>query len=119
MSSSNIVNVSNPFDRSDEVHAFLEKNHIDDKDISAHLYKREMSYIDIVINGIAENLYDFVAEKILAMISRMNEYIFNENKYINEYERNLHEHCKTIKDIKELIVSRKSKYPNAAVVNNL
>lgn len=108
MSSSNIVNVSNPFDRSDEVHAFLEKNHIDDKDILAHLYKREMSYIDIVINGIAENLYDFVAEKILAMISRMNE-----------YERNLHEHCKTIKDIKELIVSRKSKYPNAAVVNNL
>ncbi len=118
-SSSNIVNLSNPFDRSDEVHAFLDANSITDNDILAHLYKREMSYIDIVVNGVTPDLYDVACEKILALVSRMDGSIVQDNKFINDYEKNLYQTCQTSNGIKALIVSRKNKYSNAAVVSNI
>nr|QGT49628.1 hypothetical protein Melaina855_0150 [uncultured Candidatus Melainabacteria bacterium] len=115
-SSSNIVNLSNPFDRSDEVHAFLTSKNINDTNLLAHLYKREMSYIDIVANGVCEDLYDSAAEKILKLINRMDKSIISTNNFINDYEKNLYKTCQTKDGIKELLKSRETYRKNAAQV---
>lgn len=117
-SSSNIVNISNPFDRSDEVHEFLEKNNIKDKNILAHLYKREFSYIDTVLSGISKELFDFACKKINGMISRMDKKALYENKYVNDYEKNLYEQCKTSKGIECMMKKIKERNENIAVVSS-
>lgn len=94
-SSSNIVNISNPFDRSDEVHTFLKSKKIKNKNLFAHLYKRELSYIDTVLCGISSDLLDFACKKISEMILRMNKHIIYNNKHINEYEKSFYELCRS------------------------
>lgn len=98
-SSSNVVNISNPFDRSDEIHKFLEKKRIKDENLLAHLYKREFSYIETVLSGISDNLLDFACEKISKMVSRMDRNIVLENKYVSDYEKKAFEQCQTRKGI--------------------
>ncbi len=102
-SSSNIVDIYNPFDRSDEVHYFLEANNFDDKNLLAHLYKREMSYIHIVLSGIEDNLLDLASEKISKMVERMDKNIIYENEYINDYEKWVYESCLSKEGLKTLM----------------
>ncbi len=109
-SSSNIVSIKNPFDRSDEVHNFLENKKIADKNFLAHLYKREMSYIHIVLSGVNDDLFDFAVEKITKMAKRMDETIIRENKYINDYEKWVYDCCLSKAGIKTLM--RKIKEDN-------
>lgn len=102
-SSSNIVNFSNPFDRSEEIHNFLREKRIKDKNILAHLYKRELGYIEIILKGIDDDLFEKAYYKINEMTRRMDETIIRENKFINSYERDFYEKCKTDKGVKSLM----------------
>ncbi len=88
-SSSTVVNINNPFDRSREIHSFLEKNNINNENMLANLYKREFSYIDIVLSCITEDMFDYSYKKVKELISRMDKSIIYENNYVNDYERKL------------------------------
>ncbi|MCM1010818.1 MAG: glycosyltransferase [Fusobacterium sp.] len=115
-SSSNIVNISNPFDRSDEIHDFLKSRKINDKNLFAHLYKREFSYIHIVLSGITEELFDFACVKINKMIERMNKEVLYENKFVNDYEKWVYESCKSKNGIASLMNKIKEHTKSVAVV---
>lgn len=117
-SSSNIVNISNPFDRSDEVHEFLKRNNINDENLFAHLYKRELSYIDTVLCGISNELFDHACKKIDEMISRMNKKVLFENEYVNDYEKDVYEKCHTKNGIESLMKRIKERNENIAVVSS-
>ncbi len=117
-SSSNIVNIKNPFDRSDEVHGFLDKNKIKDKNFYAHLYKREMSYIHIVLGGITPELFDFACEKINQMVKRMNKNILYQNKFVNDYEKWVYERCLSKDGILELTKRIQEQKRKAPIVIN-
>lgn len=117
-SSSNIVNITNPFDRSDEVHEFLESSGIDDENILAHLYKREFSYIDTVLSGVSNDLFYYACQKIDKMITRMNENVLYENEFVNDYERNFYEHCKSQNGIELMMNKIKERNEDIAVVSD-
>lgn len=116
-SSSNIVNISNPFDRSDEVHAFLESRKVNDRNLLAHLYKREFSYIDIVLSGVSPELFDHACDKIFAMISRMQKGIIEENKFVNDYERWVYGLCQSRAGIQTLMNEIRSRRKGVEVVH--
>ncbi|MCM1265936.1 MAG: glycosyltransferase [Candidatus Gastranaerophilales bacterium] len=116
-SSSNIVNISYPFDRSDEVHQFLDENKINDENLLAHLYKRELGYIHIVLRGIGKNLFKKAAEKILEMVNRMDKKIILENDLINEYERNFYDTCQTDDGIYSIMCLLQKNKNNVIVTN--
>ncbi len=115
-SSSNVVNMSNPFNRSDEVHAFLDENKVCDKNLLAHLYKREFSYIDIVLGGVTAELFDLACEKIFAMTSRMKKEIIEENDFVNDYEKWVYGLCKTKSGIETLMNDIRSRRKGVQVV---
>lgn len=117
-SSSNIVNISNPFDRSDEVHSLITSYNINDNNILAHLYKREFSYIHIVLNGIQENMFETAYKKINDMIKRMDKDIIKNNQYINEYEKSFYEKCQTKDGIKEMMYKIKENNTKVKVTCN-
>ncbi len=94
-SSSTVVNINNPFDRSDEIHRFLDKHNIKNENLLAHLYKREFGYIDIVLACITPDLINFAYNKIQALINRMDENIIKNNKFINDYEKQSFVNCRT------------------------
>ena len=102
-SSSNIVNISNPFDRSDEVHAFLEKKQIRNHGILANLYKRELGYINKVLSGVSDNLFDFACKKITDMIARMDSDIIFTHSQLNDYEKYVYKSCKSYNGIGSLM----------------
>ncbi len=114
-SSSTVVNINNPFDRSDEVHNFLVKNNIKDEDLLANLYKRELGYIDIVLSCISNNLFDFACEKIDKMLKRMDKDIIFTNSCITDYEKFFFEICKTKDGIREVMNRIKSNSTHQAV----
>ena len=116
-SSSNIVNIKNPFDRSDEIHEFLNKNKISDNNFYAHLYKREISYIDIILGGITPELFDFASEKINRMVKRMNKDILYKSNFVNEYEKSVYESCLSKTGISKLMKSIQEQKRNAVIVN--
>lgn len=116
-SSSNIVNITNPFDRSDEVHKFLDDTKINDKNILAHLYKREFSYIDTVLSGIGEDLFDFACEKIQKMVHRMNKDVLYENEFVNDYEKSFYESCMSKSGIASHMKEIKERCEDVAVIN--
>ncbi|MCM1004388.1 MAG: glycosyltransferase [Candidatus Gastranaerophilales bacterium] len=116
-SSSNIVDISFPFDRSNEVHAFLDGQNIDDKNILAHLYKREFSYIHIILGGVTKTLLGAAVSKIQDMINRMDSRIIYSNNYITEYERNFYEGCKTESGILDIMKELKARKHNVTVVD--
>lgn len=94
-SSSSVVNINNPFDRSDEVHNFLDSKNIKNENLLAHLYKREFGYIDIVLACITPDMVNFAYNKITNLLSRMDENIVYGNKYINTYEKQTFKNCRT------------------------
>lgn len=102
-SSSNTLNISNPFDRSDEIHNFLDKSGINNPDILANLYKREFGYIDKVLSGVPDNLFDFACKKISDMTSRMDSEIISSHKSVNDYERYVFNCCKSFNGIGSLM----------------
>lgn len=115
-SSSNIVNITNPFDRSDEIHAFLSKKNIKDENILAHLYKRELGYVETVLGGISEDLFDYASEKISAMTKRMDESVMRNNKHVTDYEKYVYESCKNKNLMKIMMKKIKEKSDNVEVV---
>ncbi len=116
-SSSNIVNINNPFDRSDEVHSFLKQYKVTNENFFAFLYKRELAYIDTVLSGLSIELFDFACEKINQMITRMNKDIIYKNTLVNDYERMFYEKCKNRAGISELMYEIKKRNENIEVVN--
>jgi len=116
-SSSNIVNISCPFDRSDEVHKFLKEHNISDKNILAHLYKRELGYIHIVLGGINQNLFGKASEKIREMINRMDSDVMLKSSYITDYEKSFYENCKTSHGIFNMMQKLQENKSNVVVVN--
>lgn len=116
-SSSNIVNISYPFDRSNEVHHFLESEDITDINILAHLYKRELGYIHIVLGGITQPLFDKAAARIKEMITRMDNHIIYNNPYINDYEKDFYEKCKTDQGIYSIMKQLQKRDKNVVVVS--
>ena len=75
-----------PFDRSNEIHKWLEDNNITDKKILANIYKRELNYIHLVL-GMKENtnLSDSY-NRIKSMLDRMKEYILSKELDRKDYE---------------------------------
>lgn len=116
-SSSNIVNIKNPFDRSDEIHKFLNEKKIEDKNLYAHLYKREMSYIDIILKGITSDLFDLAADKIFKMAKRMNKEVILNSKYVNDYEKSVYESCLSKTGILKLMKRLQEEKRNAVIVH--
>lgn len=102
-SSSNIVNISNPFDRSDEVHAFLDKKQIWHQGVLANLYKRELGYINKVLSGVTDNLFDFACKKITDMVARMDADIIFTHSQINDYEKYVYNTCQSYNGIGSLM----------------
>lgn len=85
-----------PFKRSNEIHQWLEKNNINDERILCNLYRRELSYIKIVLG--MKNLDKKLAFKeIKAMLNRMdseiikksNDFKFYEKEFFNYLKQNL------------------------------
>lgn len=118
-SSSNIVNISNPFDRSDEIHSYLELNKIHNENILAHLYKREFGYIHNVLAGINTDLFDFAVTKIGDMTNRMDKKVIYENKYINDYEKCFYEQCHSRSGIEEAMKRIKQQNKKITVVSSV
>lgn len=102
-SSSNILTLSNPFDRSNEIHEFLDTSKINDKNILANLYKRELDYIRIVLTGISQDLFDEAAFRVKAMVARMDKQIIKTHKCLNDFEKKVWEKSQTSAGINELI----------------
>lgn len=94
-SSSNKVNITNPFDRSDEVHSILKNKKINDKEILGNLYKRELGYINEILERVPDSLFEFAKKKINQMAKRMDEKIINGYKEINSFEKELYSSCLT------------------------
>lgn len=101
-SSSNVLNVSNPFDRSDEIHRFLKEKNIRDKNLLAYLYKRELGYVEKVLGSINDELFDFACTKVSSMILRMERKILEKNKFINASEKMLYQKCKTYEGLEKI-----------------
>ncbi len=116
-SSSNIVAISNPFDRTDEVHSFLNFIKEKDNDLWAHLYKREFSYIDTVLRGLTQELFPHACKLIKKMISDMDEYIINSNNLINDYEKDFCEQCKSDRGISNVMKVLQENTGGISVVN--
>lgn len=115
-SSSNIVNIDNPFDRSDEVHSFLEKNNIENSDILAHLYKRELGYIHTVLGGISSDLFESACNKIQPMIQRMHKDVLYKNEFVKDYEKIFYENCKSKDGIWGLMKQLQAENENVQVI---
>ena len=114
-SSSSVVNINNPFDRSDEIHNFLDSNNINNENMLAHLYKREFGYIDIVLSCITTDLFDYAFTKINKLVKRMNTNIIYNNKFINDYEKNSFKNCLTKEGLTELMKQVKQRNNSLAV----
>lgn len=100
-SSSVVVNINNPFDRSCEIHKFLDETNFRNENSLAHLYKREFSYIDIVLSCISTDMIDYTHSRILELLNKMNKSIVFNNKYITDYEKQTYNSCQTKKGLIE------------------
>lgn len=118
-SSSNRLNICNPFDRSNEIHLFLDENNINNEDFLANLYKRELGYIGIVLGGVNADLFNYALKKITEMISRMDESIINKNSNITDEERKFYSMCKTGVGISEMMLIFKQKNHNIEIFASL
>lgn len=76
-----------PFNRSNEIHAWLEKNNINDENILACLYKRELIYMHIVLGMLKIKDFKAASELIKSMLKRMDEKIINQNSLITKKEK--------------------------------
>ena len=73
-----------PFKRSDEIHEWLKNNNINDKNILANLYKRELSYIEIVLSKKTLTNKKDCFNKIKSMLERMDTNIVYDNNYFTK-----------------------------------
>ncbi len=86
-----------PFKRSDEIHEWLEKNNINDENILACLYIREIIYIYIVLGmkkiGNKSDCYKRIKEMCQRMDANIvlnNPFVINkEKKHFLQYQKNL------------------------------
>ncbi|MBQ4646309.1 MAG: glycosyltransferase [Candidatus Gastranaerophilales bacterium] len=87
-SSDDLKDYSIPFKRSEEIHSWLKEKGIFDKKILANLYKRELSYISIVL-GMKKivNKNDCFSQ-IQNMLARMNnEIVFDESCFSKKLQK--------------------------------
>ncbi len=77
-----------PYERSKEIHQWLNENHITDEDILACLYKREIAYMHIILHmkGGLKHIKK-IAPMINEWIDKIPQQIISTNKYINHHER--------------------------------
>lgn len=74
-----------PFKRSDEIHKWLDENKINDKEILACLYARELAYINIVLDKkYSPDEKKSVHTEIKKMLERMDEEKLKNSKYIKK-----------------------------------
>ncbi len=77
-----------PFERSKEIHQWLEENHITDPDILTCLYKREIAYISIICHmkgGL--KLVKNITPTIRQWVETIPQELILKNKYFTPYEQ--------------------------------
>ena len=79
-----------PFKRSDEIHNWLDKQKIINDDILAALYKRELAYINIVLDMKTISNKNDYHNQIIAMCSRMKHDIIESNTLITNNEKRIY-----------------------------
>lgn len=88
-------------DRADEAGQILIRQKIKDKNILSCVYKRELKYIENVLNSINQSVLPFdkfniknvpyeIQLKIEKIIANMDEEIIKNNPFISDYERNFY-----------------------------
>lgn len=90
-SSSYLKDCTIPFDRCDEMHRILEDKKISNESIYAWLYKRELGYIDIVLECLKHNEDILIYKRIDDMVKRMNGAVLYSNPNITKHEKMLYE----------------------------
>lgn len=88
-----LKNYTLPFLRSDEIHAWLDNNNINNESILSSLYERELSYISIVLR--MDNISDIedCKNKIIQMCKRMDSKIVRKSKNIRNCNKKLYFNC--------------------------
>ena len=79
-----------PFKRSDEIHTWLKEQNINDENILAYLYKRELANINIVLGMKKINDIKDCYEKIQTLCENMNKNIILHNTNIKKEEQNFY-----------------------------
>lgn len=76
-----------PLKRSQEIHKWLEENKIDNREVLSCLYKRELTYIDLILKGteIKDRKKSFEISK--QILSLMNKDIIRYSTYFTNKER--------------------------------
>ena len=89
--SNDIKDYTIPFKRSDEIHQWLEENNINDENILANLYNRELGYIYLIfgMKSISDKKDCFT--KIKLMIERMDKNIIQNSILITSKQRKFYE----------------------------
>lgn len=87
--SKDLNNFTIPFKRSDEIHNWLDENDINDENILAHLYTRELSYIKIVLGMLKTKDIKAASILIKSTVNRMDEKIINKNPAFTKVDKNL------------------------------
>lgn len=83
-----------PFKRSDEIHDWLSDYNIDNQDILACLFCREIGYIKLVLNMLnLKNCAD-AFKRIKMMLKRMDDRIIYDNPYSEDWEKKLYSKIK-------------------------
>jgi len=82
-----------PFKRSDEIHQWLEENHITNKNILENLYRRELAYIHIVLNKEKISDKKDCYKRIIAMTKRMDSKIIYSSKNIWKRDKVFYYFC--------------------------
>jgi glycosyltransferase involved in cell wall biosynthesis len=76
-----------PFDRSAEIHNWLEQNKISDGNILEYLYKRELAYIQIVLRMKKIDNKEDCYTQIETMVSRWNFDLIRNSTLITKHEK--------------------------------
>ncbi len=89
-----------PFERCNEIHNWLKENNIKDENILAHIYKRELAYINIVLGMRKISNKKDCFERINNLLDKMDKDIILHNKNISKKE--LKQYLSAIKNPKNL-----------------
>lgn len=84
----NLKNKTIPLKRSQEIHKWLEENNIGNAEILACLYKRELTYIDLILQGTEFKNRKESYEISKQILNLMDKDIVYQSKYITNKEHN-------------------------------
>lgn len=85
--SSVLKDFSIPFSRCDEIHSFLNRYNINNENLLAFIYKRELGYVDQVLDGIKIEQLDSIKSDMDRMIKRMNSAVIESHPSMTGEEK--------------------------------